>query len=351
MIVVGLIRLTVSFVNWVSRLYLPEDVEIHDCSLVSILIPARNEENNIGKLLEDISTLTYRSLEVIVYNDSSSDRTKEIVERYIERCPFIKIINGTTLPKGWLGKNFACHQLAQAAKGKTLLFLDADVRIGKGIVEKTVSYMRSYHLKLLSVFPTQHMPSLGTYLAVPLMNWILLSLLPLPLIRMVPGQKALAAANGQFMCFDAETYFLLQPHRMVKGNQVEDIAIIMEYKQRKLNVATLLGGEDISCTMYSSLQEAINGFSKNVFRFFGDSTCLTVLYGMLTTMAPFYLWIFCPPVFFIMYIIIILLIRLFVSLASHQSVIKNILLMIPQQLVFLGIIIQALVKHKQRNII
>jgi len=346
MLLLGAIRLLVAFVNWASNMYLPQNRQLKHQPFVSVLIPARNEENNIANLLADLSTFHYPTLEIIVYNDNSTDNTASIVNKFVSANNKIKLINGNEPEKGWLGKNYACHQLSMAAKGEMFLFLDADVRVGNELIEKSLAYTERHNLKLLSIFPKQLMSSFGTQLAVPIMNWILLSLLPLFLVRW-SGWSSFSAANGQFMLFEAVTYNQLLPHSFFRTNKVEDIAIIKYYKTKHLQVATLLGDKSISCSMYNNMNEAIDGFSKNIFQFFGGSIFVTIFFALLTSIAPFYILIYNGLIPFMAYITIIFLIRLFVSLASKQSIFKNLILSIPQHIVFLYIIVNAY--NQKRN--
>ena len=252
------IRLLAAFVNYLSFAYLTRAAPLVNEPFVSILIPARNEEDNIGNLLEQLSTLKYSSLEIIVYNDNSTDDTESVVKYWATLQPTIKLINGQEPPQGWLGKNHACHQLSKAATGEILLFLDADVRVKKDLIQRSISYFQKYELHLLSIFPKQIVASLGEKNSVPLMNWILLSLLPLSLIRKSKN-KAFSAANGQFMMFNTVTYKTLWPHEKCKSHRVEDIAIMRLFKQKGLAGDTLLGDDDISCRMYVGLDDAIAG--------------------------------------------------------------------------------------------
>lgn len=347
--VFGFIRMAISLVNWLARLYLPVSRKTEDDPVVSVLIPARNEEHTIGRLLTDLQAVDYQPLEIIVYDDLSTDTTPEIVQQFgVARHP-VRLIRGSGLPHGWLGKNWACYCLSQAAAGQRYLFLDADVRIAKETIGKAVTYMDQYRLALLSIFPTQRLPTWGARLSVPLMNWILLSLLPLPLVRL-SGQPALAAANGQFLLFDAAVYRRLSPHESVKGNPVEDMAIMKEFKKEKQQVATLLGGKDVFCTMYTSLSAAIEGFSRNIIQFFGGSSFLAGLFVFLTTLAPFYLFLFAGLGWGIAYISMILLNHLFVSLASCQPVKWNVGLLILRQCVLWIILFSAFLKRKQHTL-
>ncbi len=101
----------------------------------------------------------------------------------MKRIPASDCLSGTTLPEGFTGKNHACHQLSLSARGDYFLFMDADVRVKGALLEEALSWMLKKDLALLSIFPVQKMKSFGEKISVPLMNWILLSLLPLPLIR------------------------------------------------------------------------------------------------------------------------------------------------------------------------
>lgn len=345
-----IIRLLIAFVNYLSVAYLPKVSSLTSVPSISILIPARNEEENIGNLLEQLATLEHSNLEIIVYNDHSEDKTESIITHWATLSPAIKIINGQQPPQGWLGKNYACHQLSKAATGSILLFLDADVSVKKDFIKRSISHLQKYELHLLSIFPKQVVSSFGEKISVPLMNWILLSLLPLSLIRKSKN-KAFSAANGQFMMFNAATYKALWPHEKCKFSRVEDIAIIRLFKQKGLASDTRLGDNDISCRMYDGLDTAIAGFTKNIFQFFGDSKLVTISFGIITTIAPLILYVNMGLWWFSAYIAGILSIRFFVSLASQQSVIQNVLFALPQHIVFLVIIIKGLITNKQKKLI
>ena len=345
-----IIRLLVALVNYLSFAYLPKVAPLANEPNISILIPARDEEENIGTLLDQLATLEYSALEIIVYNDNSTDRTGSIVKQWETKNPNIKLINGGKLPQGWLGKNHACHQLSQAATGDVLLFLDADVNVRKDLIKRSISHFQKYELQLLSIFPKQIVQSFGEKISVPLMNWILLSLLPLSLIRNSKNE-AFSAANGQFMMFKAVTYKDIWPHEKCKAHRVEDIAIIKLFKQKGLACDTLLGDADISCRMYDGLETAVEGFTKNIFQFFGNSILVTVSFGIITTIAPFVLYFNMGIWWFTAYMVGIVSIRFFVSLASQQSVVQNIVLALPQHLVFLVIIIKGLINNQQKRLI
>jgi glycosyltransferase involved in cell wall biosynthesis len=340
----------ISFINFISFHYLPATIKLTETPLVSVLIPARNEELNIKILLSQLNGFSYTPLEIIVYDDGSEDATADIVKQFAQDKTHIRLIPGESLPEGWLGKNYACHRLAMEAKGNILLFLDADVMVRDGLIERSIRYVQKHDLYLLSIFPKQIFQSFGEKITVPLMNWILLSFLPLILIRKSKN-PAFSAANGQFMLFRAKTYKNTLPHDKFKASKVEDIAIIKYFKKRGFRADTLLGDNDISCRMYSGAKEAITGFTKNIFQFFGNSIILTVLVGLITSFGPLLVYYYFGYLFGIACLLGIVFIRVMVSLASKQSVIENILLTLIQHIVFLVIIGKGIANYKRKELI
>ncbi len=301
-------------------------------SKLSILIPARNEAENIGQLLHDLSQINYQQMEIIVFDDQSTDNTYDIVQQYATQNNRIKIMQSEGLPKGWLGKNHACHQLAQAATGDYFLFLDADVRLYGTLAQDTIAYMNKYQLGLLSIFPIQIQKTFGEKISVPIMNYILLTLLPLIFVRISPFASH-AAANGQFMLFKANTYKTYKPHQRFKNRAVEDILISQYFKQENIKIACVTGDNRIQCRMYTNYKEALNGFAKNIFMFFGNSIILAFLFGLFVSLGFIPVWVALPHLLWI-YFAALFLILLTYSYLSRQNMIRNVLLF-PLQLVFL----------------
>jgi len=325
----AVVQLLVAFVNLVFSQKFPKTNTDFN-GLVSILIPARNEEKNIGNLLTDIQNQDYQNIEILVFNDLSTDRTAEIVSEYSKLDNRIKLIHSSGLPDGWLGKNYACHTLSHHAKGKYFLFLDADVQISNNIVINTIGLSKKYNLGLLSIFPKQIMISKGEQISVPVMNYILLSLLPLILVRKL-NFPSLAAANGQFMLFDSAKYLQFLPHEKMKANKVEDIEIARFYKKNNIKIAVLTGNNTITCRMYHDFSDASNGFSKNVINFFGNSFVMASLFWFITTFGFLFVLFSSSTNAFLFYILIILITRILISIISQQNILQNILFLIPQQ--------------------
>ncbi|MCD8166735.1 MAG: glycosyltransferase family 2 protein [Bacteroides sp.] len=339
-------RWSILFLPW----HYPKDIPILPPRKLSILIPARNEEKNIGHLLHDLGSLSYPHIEIIVYDDESTDRTVEIAASYLPSLPELRIIRGTPPPPGWLGKNYACYQLAKEARGGKLLFLDADVQVDKHFPERILACSEQYQTALLSIFPQQLTPDWGSRLVVPVMNWILLSLLPLILVRISP-MVSLTAANGQCMLFETRAYRETEPHRVCRDKAVEDMAIMKLFKKKKLRVATLLGTGNIYCHMYRELQEGINGFTKNIVEMLGGIPLLALLFVTAITVAPVWIWFYLSPGLSAIYIALMVLMHIFISIKSRQQTGLNLLLLLPQLIIIWIILLKALAGRKKQKII
>ena len=323
------LQLIAALMNLLPGASLPEKTD-SSSELVSVLIPARNEEKNIGNILQDLTGQEYSNIEIIVFDDQSEDKTRMIVEGLSATDKRIRLVTSPGLPEGWLGKNHACHSLSEHAKGDYLLFLDADVRIKDNTIGKAVTLAKKHGLSLLSIFPKQVIVSYGEKITVPNMNYILLSLLPLVLVR-ISKFISLSAANGQFMFFSAGIYHSIKPHILMKGNKVEDISISRYLKEKDHKIACLVGDDNISCRMYTGFRDAVEGFSKNVIAFFGNSFFPAIVFWLITSFGFLAPWLFLSKLLFLSYLIAYLLTRVLISIGSHQCISENLIFIIPLQ--------------------
>ena len=318
---------------------------IDEKKLVSVLIPSRNEEKNIGLCLNFILAQDYKNLEVLVLDDQSTDRTKEIVKSFSEKHSKIFCFDGEQLPKDWTGKNWACHQLSQKAKGNYLLFIDADVELAPNAISSTAKIMAETKIKMLSVFPTQKIKSFGEWLIVPLMNWLLLAFLPLRQVY-ASRNNSFIAANGQFILWDRETYFSIGGHQQVADSVVEDMELARKAKQKN-KIITLLGGNVIFCRMYSSFPDAFKGFSKNFYPGFNLNPIIFICFVVLL----FFLFAISSVLAltdsnYLIVVMLIVLSRILISQMSHQNLFLNVILHPIQMILMFVVGINSVVSTK-----
>ncbi len=341
------LRFTVTVFNFVSDPKLRRVSRIQE-DTVSILIPARNEEHNILTLLQSIYDQDYKNYEVIVLDDDSSDQTYQRCAEFAAQHPQFRVIKGEQLPAGWLGKNFACHQLARHAQGNYLLFLDADEKVSKGLINSAVYRIKVNGLALLSLFTNQEMLTLGEKLTVPLMHYLLLNLLPIRLI-FLSKNYAFAAASGQFMLFDANIYKREQWHRQAQNKVVEDVEIMKQVKAAGYKGEGLLANGLIRCRMYTNYQDAVHGFSKNFMAVFNYSVIGFSIYLLVVVGGPLAMLFTFNVQFIIMMYSIILLSRVMISMLSGQSIFYNVLLHPLQMLSLLVIGVLAIQHHLTKS--
>ncbi len=317
---------------------------------ISVLIPARNEAERIGKLLESLSNQTYPLAEIIVLNDHSTDNTVEIVNSFKNKIGTLHLVNGKELPTGWLGKNWACRQLAENAKGEHLLFIDADVYLETDAIQSLSHSLIENKLDMLSVFPTQNISSFGEWLVVPLMNWILLSLLPLKKV-FTSNNKSFVAANGQTILIKKSVYHKIGEHNAVKDDPVEDMGIARLIKRNSFKMMTLLGDKQIFCSMYNNFSGAVEGYKKNFYPGFKMNPVVFILMVVILTAIVLFplIGVFFNR-FFIWTFILVVINRLFVSVLSKQNVFYNILLHPFQFVVMLYVGLLSVVQTKRKNI-
>jgi chlorobactene glucosyltransferase len=236
--------------------------------LVSILIPARNEELNIKKCVNSALAQNYANFEVIVLDDNSSDATPQILAEIADLEKRLYLIRGDSLPAGWTGKNWACHQLARVARGDVLLFMDADTYMSPTALSATVGALADNQTGLLSALPAEETGTWGEKFIVPIIHWAIFCIMPLILAfkKWIPS---IAVSHGQYMCFTREAYNQIGGHAAVRNRIVEDKAITSLVVKAGIKWRLFDGTSILSCRMYHTSKEACEGLIKNLFPFFG----------------------------------------------------------------------------------
>jgi chlorobactene glucosyltransferase len=349
-----LLRFGITLINYLTKPLLPVKQASRYTDKVSILVPARNEAYNLPLLFASIEKQNYCNYELLVLDDASTDHTAETVSAYAAVNTRCRLVSGKMLPDGWMGKNWACHQLALQAAGRYLLFIDADVQVQPDFIQSALHEVKFKNLTLLSVFNDQIMHSPGEKLVVPLMHYILLTLLPLRLVYRTQDHRV-AAASGQCMFFNAALYKAHLFHQIHRKDVAEDIHIMRSVKNKGLKGSALLANGLIRCRMYRSYKESIEGFSKNLIAGFSSSVLLCIVVVFLCT-AAFLSFLYPLPtlqtfsqtgsyLFFFSVVAFIAAIRIMVSVLGNQPVMINILLHPLQMLSFFILLCTALYKH------
>ncbi|MBD3860165.1 glycosyltransferase [Bacillus sp. 28A-2] len=231
---------------------------------LSILIPARNEEKRIEACLQSIVEQRLYPKELIVLDDHSTDQTRAIVERFAETYPWIRVQSGRTLKQGWLGKSYACSQLAEAAASDWLLFLDADVRLKRGAIEAVYKQLCTQKTGMLSGFPEQKTGTPLEHLVVPMMMFTIGCHLPVKWVRK-SSNPAFAAAHGGFIAIEKNCYQDIGGHEAIKDSLVDDMALAKWVKEKGFPFTLASIHPFVYMRMYENGQEVWEGYRKNLF--------------------------------------------------------------------------------------
>lgn len=280
---------------------------------ISVCIPARNEEKNLPVLLPTLLSQTDADFDVWVLNDGSTDGTKAVLNSFLDRYPEkLRVINGTDKPDDWLGKPWACMQLAQNVSGNSdvLLFLDADTRLHPGAVGAMSDSFQLYKADMITVWPHQILGTFWEGTIIPLIYYGLITTLPAIYVyrkpRWMPAalynrfSSLFAAANGQCIAFKTEAYHSIGGHESVKQAIVEDVELARAIKRGGLTVRMFHGVGTVSCRMYNGLPDIFSGLRKNFLAGFGNSVPLFLIAAILhlaVFVLPFFtlVWALLQP--------------------------------------------------------
>lgn len=236
---------------------------------VSVLVPARNEAANLETTLPALLRTEYPDLEILVLDDRSDDATAAAARRLAADHVWrggadVRVIEGRPLPHGWVGKSWACDQLAEAATGEVLVFCDADVAARPEAVARTVAAMRETDSAALTALPRQRTSGWLESAVVPLVTQLpVLALLPLALVPRT-RTPSLSMGNGQWIAFTREAYESIGGHAAVRGSLLEDVELARRVKRSGHRLLVTLAPDLLEVRMYRTPGEMRDGFVKNL---------------------------------------------------------------------------------------
>lgn len=235
---------------------------------VSVLIPARNEERSIEACVQAVLASRNVDLEVIVLDDHSEDRTADVVRSLGDSR--VRLESAPPLPAGWNGKQHACHRLAKLAIHNRFCFLDADVRLEPDALARMIRFQQESGTGLVSGFPRQETVTLLEKLLLPLINWVLLSYLPM--IGMRHTRHAMFAAGcGQFFLATREAYERSGGHAAIRDSMHDGVTLPRAFRRAGIHTDLCDATDLATCRMYRSARATWNGLAKNAHEGMGSA--------------------------------------------------------------------------------
>lgn len=243
--------------------------------LISVCIPARNEEQNIGICVESVLAQTYPNFEIVVLDDRSADATPEILHGLAAENEKLKIIHGSDLPSAWAGKPHALHQAAASARGEWLCFVDADTFLAPEALSACYAKAVETGADLFTIMTQQ---ITGTFWEKVVMPLVLTALSVGFSPRKVNDPKRRdAIANGQFILIRRSIYDAIGGHEHIKDQIVEDKALAEQVKWKGHRLIVADGRQMARTRMYTSLPQMWEGWTKNIYLGLRDQPALLLL--------------------------------------------------------------------------
>lgn len=258
---------------------------------VSAIIPARNEEANIERVVRSLAKQP-EVMEIVVVDDQSGDRTEDILAGLSREIPLLRTLRIESLPDGWTGKTHAVAHGARAAAGDWLLFTDADTEHLPGSMACLLERAEAEHADLLSISPGQET-----------LTWWEKAVIPVIYVRLSglfrfedvsdPNSRA-AAANGQFLMVRREAYERAGGHEAVKSQILEDVELARRVKALGGKLIFLPGAKWVRTRMYRNFSDMWRGWKKNLYLLYGGD-----VRRMLRSVASLWLLDVLPALAFV----------------------------------------------------
>jgi hypothetical protein len=242
----------------------PVDVRA-DAPLVSIVVPARNEERSVERCVRSALAARYPRLEVVAVDDHSTDETGAILRGIAKEDARLRVVVPPPLPAGWFGKQWACAAGAAATSGEIIGFLDADTWQAPDLVPRVVNAMHARRADLLTVAGSQELGSFWERLVQPQVFYVLLVRYGGTEIVNESRHATEKIANGQCIFVTRHEYNALGGHGAVRDKVAEDLALAQLYFTSGRRAFVVLGQEQLSTRMYTTLREVVDGWGKSLF--------------------------------------------------------------------------------------
>ena len=257
----------------------------HRFPRVSVVIPARDEERTIERTVRAFLAQTYPEVEIVVVNDRSTDRTREILDGLL-RSPANRqpptanrliVVDNEEPPAGWLGKPWALHQGSRRATGELLLFVDADVLYEPDAIAAAVAHLETCDAALLSLFPRLEMRGFWEHVVMPNLAVFAFIFLPLWLVNRT-RIPLLAVGGGPGNLVRRQDYDAMGGHESLQDAVVDDVALARLMRRGGRRTETVRAEDSVTVRMYHGLGEIIRGFTKNAFAVFGYNYFVAALF-------------------------------------------------------------------------
>jgi glycosyltransferase involved in cell wall biosynthesis len=283
----------------------PQPVSFTERS-VTVLIPVRNEAENIVELIDCLTKQSHlKSLEIIFIDDSSTDNTNKLLKTALSEGAPIKIVNAPALPQGWLGKPWALQQGYLIASGEIIVTLDADVRLIPTAISQAIAMMGERDF--ISPYPRQIANTFSERLVQPLLQWSWMTTVPLRLAER-SARTSLAVANGQFFLVNKTSLNLASGFQKIANEVLDDMKLARVLLSTGSRGGVADGSTLAQTRMYKNFAEIKAGYGKSLWSAFASpiGAGMAILFIFATGIAPIFVWFSGNPIGLFTYEVIVI---------------------------------------------
>ena len=255
---------------------------------VSVVVPLRNEATNVAELIDSLrAQKNLAQVEFLLLDDNSEDQTLTLLHQHTSGLSNFHILNGSTLPQGWIGKTWALQQLFERASGEIIVSVDADVRLVPDAINRAVTLLKNTQLDFLSPYPKQLTFSWSERLIQPLLQWSWMSTVILRIAEK-SSISSMVVANGQFFVVRRAALAQVGGYKSVSNKVLDDVELARTLVKQGSHGCVANGASIASTRMYSSWGEIQAGYGKSLHAAFGSvfGSALAITFLFLTGIAP-----------------------------------------------------------------
>jgi glycosyltransferase involved in cell wall biosynthesis len=278
--------LLISLINFLTIRNPSKATQIQES--VSVVVPLRNEATNVAELIDSLrAQKNLVHVEYLLLDDNSEDGTLALLHQHTSGLSNFHILNGSTLPQGWIGKTWALQQLFERASGEIIVSVDADVRLVPDAISAAVTLLKETQLDFLSPYPSQLAHSWSERLIQPLLQWSWMSTVILRIAEK-SSISSMVVANGQFFVVRRAALAQVGGYKSVSNKVLDDVELARTLVKQGSHGCVANGASIASTRMYSSWGEIQAGYGKSLHAAFGSvfGSALAITFLFLTGIAP-----------------------------------------------------------------
>ena len=276
----------ISLINFLTIRNPNKNTQINES--ISVVVPLRNEATNVAELINSLrAQKNLVQVEFLLLDDNSEDQTLTLLHQHTSGLSNFHILNGSTLPQGWIGKTWALQQLFERASGKIIVSVDADVRLVPDAISAAVTLLKETQLDFLSPYPSQLAHSWSERLIQPLLQWSWMSTVILRIAEK-SSISSMVVANGQFFVVRRAALAQVGGYKSVSNKVLDDVGLARTLVKQGSHGCVANGASIASTRMYSSWGEIQAGYGKSLHAAFGSvfGSALAITFLFLTGIAP-----------------------------------------------------------------